>query len=447
MDRVYQQLQKKLAPNDTIVVGVSGGPDSMALLYMLLELRQTMSLKIICAHVNHGIRPESKDEEAFVANFCKKNTIEFVGHKITKYHDDNFQNEARKIRYNFFRAVVSNYQAQYLCTAHHGDDLMETILMRLIRGSTFRGYGGFAWQTDFDDYTILRPLIGVTKEAILQYNQANKVPYIEDVSNQVDKYTRNRIRKQVVNNLKKEEPNVHQKFYKFSQMLQQYDDYINALVQEKLTDIYADGKLDIKSFLQEDKIVQDKILYYILEENYQDDLMLINDQHVFSLHKLISSSKANAYINLPNDIKAVKSYQKLTLKKTKSKVAAYNVALFEKVALANGWTITKVKSCAKDNNDVARLLAEEVEFPLYVRSRKPGDRMAVKGLRGHKKINDIFIDEKIAPQQRATWPIVVDATDTILWIPGIKKSKFCRNKTGKYDIILKSNQEGSKENE
>ena len=202
--------------NDRIVVGCSTGPDSMALVDMLLKLRKKYNLHIIIAHVNHNVRKESVEEEQFIKMFCYENNLDFESMLIEEYSDDNFHNEARNIRYNFFFFFFNKYSANYLMTAHHGDDLMETILMRMVRGSNLNGYGGFKMIVDMGDYKIVRPLISYTKDELEQYDIDNNVKYFIDSSNKKDKYTRNRYRKYVLPFLKKEDKDVHLKFLKFS---------------------------------------------------------------------------------------------------------------------------------------------------------------------------------------------------------------------------------------
>ena len=119
--------------NDIIVIGCSTGPDSMALLDMLIKIQSKYNLSLIVAHVNHNVRKESYEESLFMKEYCTKHKLIFESMTIEKYGDDNFHNEARNIRYNFFEMVVHKYGANYLMTAHHGDDLMETILMRIVR--------------------------------------------------------------------------------------------------------------------------------------------------------------------------------------------------------------------------------------------------------------------------------------------------------------------------
>ena len=188
MEEVYNFIRNDigLKPDDAIVVGVSGGPDSMALLYIMNEFKNNMGLKLICAHINHNVRKESDQEKIDLENYCKKNNIIFEYIKVKKWGDDNFHNEARTVRYNFFEELIENYGAKYLMTAHQGDDLIETILMRIVRGSTLKGYSGFSRMVDKGHYKIVRPLITLTKDQILKFNEMNDIKYATDSSNNED---------------------------------------------------------------------------------------------------------------------------------------------------------------------------------------------------------------------------------------------------------------------
>lgn len=145
MDNAYNFLMYDIGIKygDAVVVACSGGPDSMALLSLLCSIKREIDIQVICAHVNHNVRRESESEKVFVERFCRDHNVVFDYMVIEDYGDDNFESEARTKRYNYFGEVVKKYGAKYLFTAHHGDDLMETILMRIVRGSTLRGYSGF----------------------------------------------------------------------------------------------------------------------------------------------------------------------------------------------------------------------------------------------------------------------------------------------------------------
>ena len=227
MDDVKNYLKKLIKRDDVVVIGCSGGPDSICLFDILKNLQKEIDFSLICAHVNHNVRKESKNEQLFMEKYCLKNKIPFETMTITKYSDDNYENEARTIRYKYFDDLMKKYNGTYLMTAHHGDDLIETILMKIVRGSSISGYSGFSKEVDKTSYKIIRPLISVTKEDIINYNKKHKLNYFIDKTNFDNFHTRNRYRKVVLPFLKKEDKNVHEKFLKYSKTLQMYNEYIN----------------------------------------------------------------------------------------------------------------------------------------------------------------------------------------------------------------------------
>ena len=429
----------KFNNNDVIVIGCSTGPDSMALFDMLLKLRDKYNLQLICAHVNHNVRKQSIEEAEFIKKYCEEKDVMFEMMVIEKYGDDNFHNEARNIRYHFFEKLVEKYNANYLMTAHHGDDLIETILMRMTRGSNLQGYSGFKEIVDVDNYKIVRPLIHYTKEEIEKYNIENNVPYYIDDSNTKMKYTRNRYRKHVLPFLKEEDYNVHKKFYKFSKNIEDASKYIEKEREKAFNKIInkKTNRIKIDLFLELDSYIQKEILYYIMEEFYQDDLILVNDKHIDLLLSLIHSNKANMEVNLPNEIYAVKSYNEFYLMRETEELTAYEIEFSEYAELPNHHSIKKIEETSENSNNICRLSSDDIVLPLIIRTRKLGDRIEVKGLNGKKKIKDIFIEDKVNLKDRDLWPIVTDATGRIVWIPGLKKSKFDKSNKENYDIIMK----------
>lgn len=441
MNEVVNFLVKdlKLVKGDTIVIANSGGPDSMYLLNVLLSLREKYDLKLICAHVNHNVREESKDEKIFLENYCNDHNVLFESMVIEHYGDDNFHNAARKIRYNFFDDVVKKFDAKYLMTAHHGDDLIETILMRIVRGSTLKGYSGFDKIVDNGSYKIVRPLVFLTKDEIKDYDEENNIPYVTDKSNFKGKYTRNRYRMKVLPFLKEEDPLVHEKFLKFSETLLEYDNFINNEINRSIKKVYIDGDIILEEYLKLDELIQKKIIYYILEDVYKDNLMVINDRHVKLIMSLAYSKKPNAKVCLPRGIEVIKTYEKLDFVNEIKEVVSYEMELDKYASLPNKHTIEVVKEEEYNNNNVCRIDSSEVSFPLYVRTRRIGDKMLLKKMDGYRKIKDIFIDAKVPKRDRDSWPIVVDSKGRVIWVPGIKKSKFTKLKNEKHDIILKYN--------
>ena len=439
MEEVYNFILNEIGLNreDAIVVGVSGGPDSMALLHLLLKIKKEKDIRIICAHINHNQRKESAEEEEYVKSYCKDNDIIFECIKINKWGDDNFENEARTIRYSFFEDLIENYNASFLMTAHHADDLIETILMRIVRGSTLKGYSGFNKIVNKGKYKIVRPFYTITKDEILKYNEENNVKYYIDSTNNEDIHTRNRYRHVVLPFLKKENPNVHKKFIKFSETLLENSEFIDREANKVFNRVFQDGVLFIDKFIELDKVIQTKIIYSILEKIYGDDLLIVNDAHVELIFNLIKSNKSNSIVHLPNNVIIIKAYNELSFSYDEEQYDEYEMEIDKVVNLPNGKIIESVNYSNDTSNFTTRINSKEVKLPLYVRNRRDGDKMEVKGLNGSKKLSEIFINEKIKSVDRDSWPVVLDSENTIIWIPGLKKSKLDRKNTEEYDIILK----------
>jgi tRNA(Ile)-lysidine synthase len=436
MKETLAYLNSLLKPNDTIIIGLSGGPDSMCLLDIVLKLKK--KINIICAHINHNIREESKEEMVFIQEYCQKKQITLETTVFDKKSDSEDYNELelREKRYKFFGELMNKYDAKYLFTAHHGDDLVETILMRISRGSNLKGYSGFQVEGTKNGIKVIKPLIFVTKEEIQKYNEENNVPFVNDRTNEEDDYTRNRYRHNVLPFLKSENKNIHLKYIKFSNELKKYYDFVESIVEEEINKRYNNKILDITRFNELDKLIQTKIIEYVLDDNYYDNLFLVNDKHVNLILDIINNTKPNLEINLPDNLFIQKEYSQLKISRNKPQRIEYKQIITEETILPNNKTIQIVEESSLTNNYCTRLNSQEIKLPLYVRTRNNGDKMIIKNMTNHKKIKDIFIDCKLTKEQRQNQPIVVDSEDNIIWLPGLKKSKFDKSIEENYDIIL-----------
>ena len=440
------ELIKNLDINneDYIIVGVSAGPDSMALLHIL---KNNLKCKIVCAHINHNIRNQSIEEENYLKKYCQENKIIFETIKITSYTQNNFENEAREKRYNFYEQLLKKYNSKNLFLAHHGDDLIETIIMKIIRGSNLEGYAGIKTISYLDNYKIIRPLLSYTKDDIIKYNKEHNIKYYIDNTNNDIKYTRNRYRKKLLPLLKEEDPNVHIKFLKYSNTLQEYNNYINYEIKEKINHIYSNNIININIINKEHLFMKKNIIFYILSKLYNNQSNIIKEKHINDIINMTTSNKPNYIINLPKNYIAKKEYNKIKLeKKSTTKNEQYKKKL-QNVNKIDDIIIEIIDNLETDGNDVCRLNSKKIKLPLYLRNKKDGDFIEVKGLNGKKKIKDIFIDSKLPLEKRKNYPLLVDSNDNILWIPNIKKSKYNVKKDEFCDIILTSHKEGEKTNE
>ena len=421
MNESLNYLKSILNKDSIVVVGVSGGPDSMCLLHLLCDLKESLNLKIIVAHMNHKVRKESDEEAEYVKQFSNDNNLIYEYFELKDIPKSNFHSEARIIRYKFFNELIEKYNAEFLMTAHHGDDLIETVLMRIQRGSNLKGYSGFDILTNKGTYKQVKPLIFYTKKDIIDYMDSNNYKYYIDRTNNEDDYLRNRYRHFILPKLHEEYDLIQKKYLKYSNTISEADDFINKYTKEVLQDIYVDNTLFINKFLRQEKIIQRRILEYILSTLYIDDLYKVDDKNVDEILKAINSNKTYVKIKLPNNHIIFKEYDELYV---------------DKDIIINNVKIMEVKESSDTSNYTIRLNSKEIKMPLVYRTRKDGDKMIIKHMDHSKKIKDIFIDLKIPLYKRDEIILVCDSDDNILWIPGYKKSKYDKETNDKYDIVL-----------
>lgn len=440
MKRSIEFLNDHLKDNDVVVVACSGGPDSMCLMHLVNLIKSYKKIKVIIAHVNHNVREESLSELEFVKTYAYENENVFEEYTISnanKYNESDFRN----FRYDFFREVIKKYDANYLLTAHHGDDLIETVMMRIVRGSNLNGYSGIKKYIDEGTYKVLRPLIFYDKSEILKYNQENNIEFVNDYTNDLDEYTRNRYRHIILPFLKKEDSLVHNKFLKYSDELQECENFIETVINKYMLEVSKENKIDVERFKKFEVFVQKRILVRMLRNVYGINLYYVSDKNIKEILKNICNNNIkNMVFDLPLQYNGVLEYGWFSIRK-KEKCLPYKFELKSELKLDNHHIIKMVSNSEEKSNYVIRLNSNEIKYPLYVRNRRDGDSMILKGLNRSKKIKNIFIDEKISPLDRMMWPILVDANNNILWIPGIKKSKFDKEKNEIYDIIIKYEKE------
>ncbi|WP_010285414.1 tRNA lysidine(34) synthetase TilS [Bacillus timonensis] len=460
IEKVNQFIQKHelIKEGSTIIVGVSGGPDSLALLHYLFHQQKESTL--IAAHVDHMFRgKESEEDLLYVREFCESYQIPFesIQVDVTSYkkeHSISSQVAAREVRYDFFADVMRKYKAEYLALGHHGDDQIETILMRLVRGSKGIGYAGMQVKRPFSCGSIIRPFLAVTKADIEKYCLELSLVPKRDPSNDRDDYTRNRFRHHVLPFLKQENPAVHEHFLRFNQYITEDNQVLDELTIEKMNKVMKrngenDIEIEISPFLAMPKSLQRRGIQLILNYLYKELPHSLSAVHIDNLITFLESNHPSGELHFPAGLRIVKSYDSCTYtyKDCKEKPSPYRFRI-DTPGLYKLEDGSEIKSQIRKDypqalvgNDCFVIDPDTIHLPIFVRTRKVGDKMTVKGMNGSKKVKDIFIDEKIPLHRRDLWPIVEDEQGEVLWLPGLKKSSYeATSKTKSNYIVLQYTQ-------
>lgn len=383
------------------LLGCSGGPDSMALFHMLLK--DNISFDV--AFVNYHKRKESLLEEEAVKKYCKEHNIKF--HLLSGKDvlvEGNFQAWARSFRYDFFKKIIDENKYEAALIAHHKDDLLETYIFQKTRGGIYSYYGLNA-SSSYKDIKVLRPLLNYRKKELLNYCQINNVPYFIDSSNLSDEYSRNKIRHEVVENLNDKQ--IEDIFKEI-----EIDNNNNEKEKRKVNEFLNNNDLDIKTFLLlEDKIKQ-RVLYSLIS-SYKED---VTGGELKAIIDFLSSNK-NGELQLVEDIYVFKDYDNFYISDKSN--YEYHYVIEKEMIFENEFLYIDLIDGKKE------LFIKENPYPLTI--CKPRKDEVVKIGNIEKKVNRLFIDEKIANKDRAFWPVIKDKNGKIIFFPR-KKEKRSKNK-------------------
>lgn len=301
IEKVQNTIEKYnlINKNDKVLVGVSGGPDSMTLLHVL----QSLEYNICVAHINHGLRENANKEEAFVRKYCEDNNIPFFVKRVNlKENLSGMTTEeaGRKVRYDFFKEVLEKEKCTKIATAHNSNDNAETVIMNMIRGSGLNGLKGIEPKRD----NIVRPLIEIARKEIEDYCNDNNLNPVHDESNDELLYTRNKVRLELIPYIEKNiNTNVVNNINRMSKILLEEENYIDELAQKAYDDcqvVIDDEKLmcSLKSFNKFDAVIRKRlILKFIIKilGNAKD----IEKVHVDDIVKLCENNVGGKYLK-PN---------------------------------------------------------------------------------------------------------------------------------------------------
>lgn len=432
MDKVISAFfeEKKLElKNKKVLIATSTGVDSMVMLASFLRLRKEYKLDLYVAFVNHLKRKEANLEEEYIKSFCKENEIKLAVERLDYLDEsENFQKEARKLRYQFFEKVIKKEKIDYLVLAHHANDNLETILMRILRGSNLAGYAGIESVVKYPGYTLVRPFINLEKEDIYRYALRENVKYFEDKSNIDTTYTRNKIRSLIDPEILKVN---EQGVYK----LEEYGETLKAAwrIVSKIVDEFIEKKVSNLSFAREDFLaldsyIQEEIIFKLLKK------FNLSKENVLEIISLISSDKANIKTYFKNSFTFYKEYDKITIVPYLKAELDFELVI-DKENFYYKDSKLEVKS-KKDNlidSKYFNICYNMDMFPLKLRTRQDGDKIKLKS--GIKKVKDYLIDQKIGILEREDILILEDKDGNVLSIVGLINSSL--TETCDYLILIR----------
>ncbi|HTY13125.1 MAG TPA: tRNA lysidine(34) synthetase TilS [Candidatus Omnitrophota bacterium] len=425
---------KMFSPGDSVVVGVSGGADSTSLLNLLFELKQELGLSFIyVAHLNHMLRKDESDmDQRYVEDLAKKLGLVCLSESqdVGAYAAKNklsLEDAGRRLRYEFYNGVAQKVNANKIALGHTADDSVETFLMRLLRGAGLKGLTGIPPVRG----NIVRPLIKTWRKEIDQYIASLKLVPRIDHTNYESKYLRNRVRLKLIPQLKIYNLNIKEILLQTVMLLTEDYLYIETKTKDALADITINEKddsitLDAVKLRELEPPIEGHLIRTAIEK-VKGNLAELSFSHVHDITKNIDQTE-RWELHLPDSIFALGNRNSLTITKEKpeelKRISFYytlpvpgEVTVKESSLKIASEVVSVPAEGLDQSNDIAYLDYEEAGKELVVRSRKDGDRFYPLGMKGVKKIQDFFVDQKVPLEERDLVPIV-ESGGRIVWVAG-----------------------------
>lgn len=442
LDRVRGTIHKysMFAPGDRVLVGVSGGPDSVVLLHILKKLTTELSLELFVAHLNHRLRGRDAVEDAeSVQRLAGQLEIPAVieSRDVAGFARENnlsTQEAAREVRYRFFIETAKKLGCSKLATGHNANDQAETVLFQLLRGSGVKGLGGIP---PVRDGWVVRPLIETRRREIEQYCLDHRLPTRIDPSNLKTVYTRNKIRLQLFPLLEQEyNINLVETLLRTSEIMREHDEFMSALVLnawENVCTKQAETEItvNLEVFLKLPPVLQPLVFRYAWEK-LSGSAHNLGFVHLTKSLELLRSGQTGSKMDLPGGITMTKSYGEFYLSGTTHGEAA-NLQFSYHLHVPGTTLIpetgdsfeVEVIEDTSELHDINRhneivIDLDLVSQPLTVRSRKQGERFRPRGQAGSQKVKKFLIDNKISRRERARLPLLVTADDQVIWVAGLR---------------------------
>jgi tRNA(Ile)-lysidine synthase len=443
------------AHGDRVLVGVSGGPDSIALLDVLFRLAPELGISLGVIHLNHGLRGDESDEDArFVAAVAARLKLPLFSDQadvaqFQRRHGLSVEEAGRRLRYAFYNEVAQKNGWSKITLGHHLDDNAELVLMFLLRGSGLQGLAGIP---PVRDQKFARPFIDRTRTEILAYIESRGIDFRTDASNQDVHYRRNRIRHQLIPELETYNPKITHNLVRLANIARADNQWLETISREWF-DNWTVGSAENEIRLPLTELAQiplaaQRRLYRLAFKSLKGDLRRLSYEHVAAIGRLLPGGHAGKGVDLPGNIRVSISSRYLHfrqgsgkgqhIKGNPEKKISYQYTLqspgeIELKAIGATLNCTCIDHIPPDilsaTQHTAYVDAAKAPFPIAIRNMEPGDRFQPSGMSGTQKIKKYFIDRKVDRQDRHRYPVVL-SRDRIIWLAGLRmdeKAKATRS--------------------
>lgn len=387
-----------ISPGDRVICAVSGGRDSMALLWGLYLLKDKWNFTLSAAHFNHHLRGEESDrDEQFVREFCGRYEIRlYIGSAQVVKGEKGLEAAAREARYAFFRTLPGK-----IATAHTANDNAETVLLHLVRGTGLKGLGAIAPVGE----NLIRPMLSITRSQLESFLEEYHIPYIDDSSNGSDQFLRNRIRHNVMPLLAEENPRLWENLSRMALCLRQDEALLESLTQECKTP-------DVERLRQMPEPLRRRILDAFLKENGVKEP---NRSHILLAEALVFSDKPSARASFSGGIAVERCYNTLRVRKSAQTLRPTEIACPGEIRLPR-LGLRLICREAREIVNTENTFTVAAEGTVHLRSRLSGDEIRLSG--GTKSLKKLFVDRKIPASQRPMIPVIADDSG-VLGVYGI----------------------------
>lgn len=428
--------EQLLFPGDHVLVAVSGGVDSMVLLDVLCQFQEKFQLELRVAHLDHQLRTDSEADAQLVVEQAKQRGLAYTVKQtdvaaLAEKIKQSVETAGRDARYQFLTSVANEQGCQSIALGHHQNDQAETFLLNLIRGANVQGWGGMKPKSD----ACIRPLLHCSKAQIRQYAQEHDIEFREDDTNTDQQFRRNWIRHEVIPLLEQKNENWIDAITRNQAIFREISDYLRKQADQAYEEVVvefseSDVTLNRKNFNQLDPALQSEIIRLVVQNLY-GSLVRLESDHILKVRKHSQQLASGQVVELPLGLKVFIQAESLLFSmnpEQPSEIESMELVVPGKTAW-DGWNFTAALKDVRNGQDIGSLSVcmdwSKIEPPLVVRSRQPGDRIDPIGLGGHKKIQDIFVDAKVARTARDRVPLIADQQG-IVWVVGHCQSERTR---------------------